>query len=185
MLFTKGRPKAWEAPEDKAGMQGKPAHSWSGDLFFTCSYFQEHKCVFFSWSPVCLLPSSFHWIGLPAVLGCFPLNIFSCFTPCLLLLCTSFTRGVHLSRDAFPAPVVKTTLIWLPLCPPHLPFSVLPISIYVPLVSILSTFYRSSIVLNSFHIYCDSIYTASLWNRHCFCSHKWGNWSSGISTCRI
>lgn len=82
------------------------------------------------------------------------------------------TRGVHLSRDAFPAPVVKTTLIWLPPCPPHLPSSMLPISIYVPLVSILSTFYRSGIVLNSFHIYCDSIHTASLWNRHCYCSHS-------------
>lgn len=93
MLFTKGRPKAWEAPEDKAGMQGKPAHSWSGDLFFTCSYFQEHKCVFFSWSPVCLPPSSLHWTGLPAVLGCFSLNIFSCFTPCLLLVRASSLVG--------------------------------------------------------------------------------------------
>lgn len=66
MLFTKGRPKAWKAPEDKAWMQGKPAHSWSGDLFFTCSYFQEHKCVFFSWSPVCLEKSCFpaHSTGL-------------------------------------------------------------------------------------------------------------------------
>lgn len=34
------------------------------------------------------LPSSFHWVGLPAVLGCFSLKASSCFTLCPLLMCT-------------------------------------------------------------------------------------------------
>lgn len=147
-MLTKGRPKAWEASEDKAGMQGKPAHSWSGDLFFTCIYFQEHKCVFL----VSSVPASqlipldwFTWCA-----GLFFPEYFQLFHSLPSARVRILTRAVHFSRDAFPAPAVMATLIWLPPRPSHLPFSMLPISIYVPLASILSTFYRAGIVLNSF-----------------------------------
>lgn len=154
MLFTKGRPKAWEAPEDKAGMQGKPAHSWSGDLFFTCSYFQEHKCVFFSWSPVCLLPAHSTGLGCLLCWVVFPWIFSAVSLPAFCSLCTSFTVG-FISRDAFPAPVVKTTLIWLPPCPSP------------PTIFCATHFYLCSTSLNIEHIlqikHCAKQFPYILW----------------------
>ena len=67
-----------------------------------------------------LLPSSLHWIGLPAVFSCFSLNIFSCFTPCLLLVCASslvgFISPVMLSQHQLCIKREKMENFWTGTC---------------------------------------------------------------------
>lgn len=157
-------------------MQVKPAHSMSRLFFFsTCIYFQEHKCVFFSWFPFCLLPSSFHWIGLPAQLHwvVFPwmLPAVSLPTFCLCALSHSWGSSHPLcySQDQL---WIQHWFGFLPALPAY-HFLLLPISIYVSLASVgrkelkfniysIHITDQAGTVLNSLHTYYNSILTASL-----------------------
>lgn len=166
MLFTKGRPKAWEAPEDRQGCRASLLIPGLG-IYFSLAATSKGTNVFLLL--VSSLPASqlipLDWV--PFVLGCFPLNIFSCFTLPAFCSCALPSRGVHLSVMLSQHQLWRQH--WLTSSLPSPPaISVLPISVMFHWSPILSTFYRSSIVLNSFHILWCKSYTASLWNRHCF-----------------
>lgn len=112
----------WEGPEGKTGMwaQASSVPVWGFVFPLACS--SNGANVFSSLSlQFATLPSSFHWIGLPAGLGCFSLNASSCFTSAyvhFLLMCTSSVVRFFSPMMLLPAPVVNTTLILLPPRPP-------------------------------------------------------------------
>lgn len=120
MESAEGGPQGWEAPRGQARIGGKPAYSKSGagvggargEVFFHRISFQECKCVFCSWSPVCHASQLIPLDWVTCCVGLFSPERFQLLHSPPSAFVHFPSRGVFFPPvTPFPAPVVNTALI--------------------------------------------------------------------------